>query len=136
MLGADQGRRWRRWDPLVPLPRDGALHAPRVPLDDFVERLIVTRLAAPDAADLLEHGDRPDLGALRDERTRLSTSIRQAGDDEQDRLLGRAERVRLTKRANTWIAVIDEKFRSGVNFEPLRGRRSASGRSARSSKHS
>lgn len=91
-----------------------------VPLDDFIERLIVTRLAAPDAADLLEQGDRPDLGALRDERARLSTSIRQAGDDEQDGLIGRAERVRLTKRANARIAAIDEKLRSGVNVEPLR----------------
>jgi hypothetical protein len=36
-----------------------------VSLDDFVELIIVTRLTAPDAANLREQGARPIWGAAR-----------------------------------------------------------------------
>lgn len=91
-----------------------------VPLDDFVERLIVARLERDDAVDLLVDRERPDVDALRAERRRLEVSIRQAGDDEQDGLITRPERVRLTKRANARIAELDGKLQAGANVEPLR----------------
>lgn len=89
------------------------------PLDDFVQRVIIARLSRPDAADLLDDRERHDVEELRAERRRLETAIRQAGDDEQDGLIDRAERVRLTRRANGRLAEIDEKLRSGVDTSAL-----------------
>jgi len=90
-----------------------------VPLDDFIERVIIERLSRPDAVDLLVDRERPDTEALRAERRRLEVGIRQTGDDEQDGLIDRAERVRLTKRANVRIAELDELLRSGVDTNAL-----------------
>ncbi|MGW9627642.1 recombinase family protein [Microbacterium sp. NPDC055521] len=89
------------------------------PLDEFVERVIIARLSRPDAVNLLDERERHDVSALRDERRRLEASIRQYGDDEQDGLIDRAERVRLTRRANARIAEVDEKLRSGVDTSAL-----------------
>ncbi|MEZ3155546.1 recombinase family protein [Microbacterium sp. BWR-S6Y] len=91
------------------------------PLDRFVERVIIARLARPDAVDLLDDRERGDADALRAERERLTTAIRQAGDDEMDGLIDRAERVRLTKRANGRISEIDDKLRSGADVDALAG---------------
>lgn len=90
-----------------------------VPLDEFVERVIIARLSRPDALDLLDDRERHDVDELRAERRRLETSIRQAGDDEQDGLIDRGERVRLTKRANARLSEIDEMLRSGVDTSAL-----------------
>lgn len=90
-----------------------------VPLDEFVERVVIARLSRPDAADLLDDRERHDVDALRGERRRLETAIRQAGDDEMDGLIDRAERVRLTRRANARLAEIDEKLRAGVDTSAL-----------------
>jgi hypothetical protein len=90
-----------------------------VPLDDFIERVVIERLSRPDAIDLLADRERPDTEALRAERRRLEVAVRQAGDDEQDGLIDRAERVRLTKRANTRIAEVDELLRGGVDTNAL-----------------
>lgn len=89
------------------------------PLDSFVERVIIARLSRPDALDLLVDRERPDVAELRAERRRLEVGVRQAGDDEQDGLIDRAERVRLTKRANARIATIDDLLRSGVDTNAL-----------------
>lgn len=89
------------------------------PLDDFVERVVIARLSRPDAADLLGDRERHDIEELRTERRRLETTIRQAGDDEMDGLIDRAERVRLTRRANARIAELDEKLRAGVDTSAL-----------------
>ena len=89
------------------------------PLDAFVERVVIARLSRPDAVDLLDDRERHDVDALRAERRRLETSVRQAGDDEQDGLIDRAERVRLTRRANARIAELDETLRAGVDKSAL-----------------
>lgn len=90
-----------------------------VPLDDFVERVVIARLSRPDAVDLLDDRERHDVDELRAERRRLETAVRQAGDDEMDGLIDRAERVRLTRRANGRLAEIDEKLRAGVDTTAL-----------------
>ncbi|WP_298944157.1 recombinase family protein [uncultured Microbacterium sp.] len=90
-----------------------------VPLDDFVERVVIARLSRPDAVDLLDDRERHDVDELRAERRRLETAVRQAGDDEMDGLIDRAERVRLTRRANARIAELDEKLRAGVDTTAL-----------------
>lgn len=89
------------------------------PLDDFVQRVVIARLSRPDAADLLDDRERHDVEELRAERRRLETTIRQAGDDEMDGLIDRAERVRLIRRANGRIAELDEKLRAGVDTSAL-----------------
>lgn len=89
------------------------------PLDAFVERVIIARLSRPDAAELLDDRERHDVDGLRAERRRLETAIRQAGDDEMDGLIDRAERVRLTRRANGRLADIDEKLRAGIDTTAL-----------------
>lgn len=91
------------------------------PLDAFVERVVIARLSRPDAVDLLDDRERHDVDELRAERRRLETSVRQAGDDEQDGLIDRAERVRLTRRANARIAELDEMLRAGVDTSVLGG---------------
>ncbi|KQR86508.1 recombinase family protein [Microbacterium sp. Leaf179] len=89
------------------------------PLDDFVQRVVIARLSRPDAADLLEDRERHDVEEIRAERRRLETAIRQAGDDEMDGLIDRAERVRLIRRANGRVAELDEKLRAGVDTSAL-----------------
>ncbi|MGJ0389029.1 recombinase family protein [Microbacterium sp. CGR1] len=91
-----------------------------VPLDDFVERLVVARLERPDAIDLLVDRERPDVDALRAERRRLEVSLRELGDDHDDGLVGRAEYQRRLKRLNSRVAELDGKLQAGANVEPLR----------------
>ncbi|WP_347756091.1 recombinase family protein [Agrococcus sp. ProA11] len=84
------------------------------PLDRFVEARVVQYIAAR-GADLLVERERPDVDKLRAERERLAANVRQAGDDEQDGLIDRAERVRLTKRARARIDELDAKLRAGLD---------------------
>ncbi|AZS48181.1 recombinase family protein [Microbacterium oxydans] len=91
-----------------------------MPLDDFVERLVVARLERPDAVDLLVDRERPDVDALRAERRRLEVSLRELGDDHDDGLVGRVEYQRRLKRLNARIAELDGKLQAGANVEPLR----------------
>lgn len=84
------------------------------PLDRFVETRVVHYVAAR-RADLLVNRERPDIAKLRAERERLTALVRQAGDDEQDGLIDRAERVRLTKRAKARVEEVDAKLREGLD---------------------
>lgn len=90
------------------------------PLDDFIERLVVARLAAPDAADLLIDRERPDAGALTAELTRLEAVRRELGDDRDEGLIGRAEYQRRLKRVDTRLAEVRGKLEKGAVVEPLR----------------
>lgn len=89
-----------------------------VPLDDFVERRVVQTIGAL-GADLLVTRERPDVSAITAELVRLEATVRQAGDDEQDGLIDRAERVRLTKRANARIAELRARLADGVDTSAL-----------------
>lgn len=111
--GGERGVQSYRCGSMAHFMRRGA------PLDDFIERVVIARLSRPDAVDLLADRDRPDTDALQAERRRLEVAIRQAGDDEQDGLIDRAERVRLTRRANARIAEVDELLRAGVDTNAL-----------------
>lgn len=91
-----------------------------VPLDDFVERLIIARLERDDAVDLLVDRERPDVDALRADRRRLEVSLRELGDDYDDGLVGRAEYQRRLKRLNARVAELDAKLHADANIEPLR----------------
>ena len=88
------------------------------PLDDFVERRVVQTIASL-GADLLVTRERPDVPAITAELARLEATVRQAGDDEQDGLIDRAERVRLTKRANARIGELRSKLAEGVDSTAL-----------------
>lgn len=89
-----------------------------VPLDDFVERRVVQTIATL-GPDLLVQRERPDVPAITAELARLEATVRQAGDDEQDGLIDRAERVRLTKRANGRIAELRARLAEGVDTTAL-----------------
>ena len=89
-----------------------------VPLDDFVERRVVQTIATL-GPDLLVQRDRPDVPAITAELARLEATVRRAGDDEQDGLIDRAERVRLTKRANASIAELRSRLAEGVDTTAL-----------------
>lgn len=89
-----------------------------VPLDDFVERRVVQTIATL-GADLLVTRERPDVPAITAELARLEATVRQAGDDEQDGLIDRAERVRLTKRANGRISELRARLAEGVDTTAL-----------------
>ncbi len=88
------------------------------PLDEFVERRVVQTIATL-GADLLVTRERPDVPAITAELARLEATVRQAGDDEQDGLIDRAERVRLTKRANTRVAELRSRLAEGVDTTAL-----------------
>jgi DNA invertase Pin-like site-specific DNA recombinase len=88
-----------------------------VPLDEFVENLVLARLSRPDAADLLLDRERPDIEALRAERRRLETSLDATLDEWQDGLITTPQKVRLLKRGNARIAEIDQLTMSGVNVD-------------------
>ena len=53
------------------------------------------------------------------ELARLEATVRQAGDDEQDGLIDRAERVRLTKRANARVTELRARLAEGVDTTAL-----------------
>jgi len=88
------------------------------PLDDFVERRVVQTIASL-GADLLVSRERPDVPAVTAELARLEATVRQAGDDEQDGLIDRAERVRLTKRANARVTELRARLAEGVDTTAL-----------------
>ncbi|AMG82267.1 hypothetical protein AXH82_01900 [Microbacterium sp. PAMC 28756] len=90
------------------------------PLDDFITRLVVARLAAPDAADLLIDRERPDAEALSAELTRLEAVRRELGDDRDEGLIGRAEYQRRLKRVDAKLAEVRGKLERGAVVEPLR----------------
>lgn len=90
------------------------------PLDSFVERLVIARLSAPDAADLLIDRDRPDAEALGAELTRLEAVRRELGDDRDEGLIGRAEYQRRLKRVDGRLAEVRGKLEKGAVVEPLR----------------
>lgn len=90
------------------------------PLDDFITRLVVARLAAPDAADLLVDRERPDAETLSAELTRLEAVRRELGDDRDEGLIGRAEYQRRLKRVDAKLAEVRAKLERGAVVEPLR----------------
>lgn len=90
------------------------------PLDDFIERLVIARLSADDAADLLLDRERPDAEALSAELTRLEAVRRELGDDRDEGLIGRAEYQRRLKRVDAKLAEVRGKLEKGAVVEPLR----------------
>ncbi|GAA2887050.1 hypothetical protein [Microbacterium esteraromaticum] len=90
------------------------------PLDDFIERLVVARLAAPDAADLLIDRERLDAEALSAELTRLEAVRRELGDDRDEGLIGRAQYQRRLKRVDAKLEEVRPKLERGAVVEPLR----------------
>lgn len=90
------------------------------PLDDFIERLIITRLSADDAADLLIDRERPDAEALAAELTRLEAARRELGDDRDEGLIARAEYQRRLRGLDTKLAEVRGKLDKGAVVEPLR----------------
>jgi DNA invertase Pin-like site-specific DNA recombinase len=71
------------------------------PVETFIERAVVARLSAPDAADLVavpEGG--PDVGALREEAAAIRANLEEMARDRALGLMSRAQMVAGTEAAN------------------------------------
>lgn len=94
------------------------------PIDELVTRLVVGRLSAVDAADLLVAHDSPDVPALVAERTSVQERQRQLGEEFADGALPaatlRAATDRLARRLDELNAQIAEAGRTSV-LAPLVG---------------
>lgn len=103
--------------------KDGRHHVARgaVPLDNFVERVIVARLSRPDAADLLESRDDVDVAALQTERTALHQRLEDLDDDLNEHLIDRARWLRSNEKTRAKIAEIDIHLAGAVKVNPLAG---------------
>ncbi|WDH78257.1 recombinase family protein [Microbacterium esteraromaticum] len=91
------------------------------PLDEFIERLVIARLTAPDAAGLLIDRERPDVDTLSAELTRLEAVRRELGDDRDEGLIGRVEYQRRLKRVDEKLSATRGELEAGSLVEPLRG---------------
>jgi site-specific DNA recombinase len=88
------------------------------PIDELVTNLVIGRLSAVDAADLLVVHDAPDVPALVAERTSILERQRQLGEEFADGTLPaatlRAATDRLTRRLDELNARIAEASRTSV----------------------
>ncbi len=79
------------------------------PVDDFVTRLVVARLSAPDAADLLST-ETVDVAALREESSALRVRLTELADLFADGAITAAQLARGTDRARTRLEVIEQEM--------------------------
>lgn len=80
------------------------------PVDDYVGRLVVGRLAMPDAATLLHDQDRPDVGALRDEATAVRSRLESVALEFADGDLTTAQLRVATERLRERLAEAEAKL--------------------------
>src|ERR1022692_4155918 len=89
------------------------------PVEDFIERTVIARLSAPDAADLLavpEGG--PDVAGLREEAAAIRANMEEMAADRALGLMTRPQMIAGTEAANIRLAEIgtdlDEAVRENV----------------------
>jgi site-specific DNA recombinase len=88
----------------------GHLSVAAEPRDDLVIRVVVGRLAAPDAARLLVADDGVDVAALREEAAALRTRLTELADLFADGTITAAQLARGTDRARARLAVIEQEM--------------------------
>jgi site-specific DNA recombinase len=78
-----------------------------VPVEKFIEKLVVGRLSRPDAADLIavEEGG-PDVGALREEAAAIRRNLEELAADRAVGRITRAQMLAATDRGNARLADI------------------------------
>ncbi|MET9392427.1 recombinase family protein [Streptomyces sp. NPDC006624] len=80
-------------------------------VDDFVERVVVERLARPDAVGLLRpSADDPQRGDLAARAAVLRAKLKQYGDDYADDLITRQQMIDGTARTREKLAAVEEQM--------------------------
>jgi DNA invertase Pin-like site-specific DNA recombinase len=90
-----------------------------VPVEDFIERLVIARMSRDDAADLLVvHEGGPDVAGLREEAAAIRRNLEEMAADRALGLIGRGPMLAATGRADGRLAEIgtelDEAAREDV----------------------
>jgi site-specific DNA recombinase len=90
------------------------------PVDDFIERTVIARLSAPDAADLVavpEGG--PDVARLREEAAAIRATLEEMARDRALGLMTRAQMVAGTEAANIRLAEIGRELEEAARENVL-----------------
>jgi DNA invertase Pin-like site-specific DNA recombinase len=90
------------------------------PVEDFITRLVTGRLSRPDAAGLLEAREGgPDVAALREEAAAIRRNLEELAADRALGLIGRAQLLAATTRANLRLEVIGAELDSAAKENVL-----------------
>ena len=90
------------------------------PVEDFIERIVIARLSAPDAADLLaapEGG--PDVAGLREESAAIRANLEEMARDRALGLMTRAQMVAGTEAASIRLAGIGRELEEAARENVL-----------------
>lgn len=90
-----------------------------IPLDDFIERVVVARLSAPDASELLMDRDAVNLDGLRSERLALQARMESIAGLIADGLMTTDEARAGLKRGRERIAEIDGQMSDAGRVDTL-----------------
>jgi site-specific DNA recombinase len=80
------------------------------PIDDFVTRVVLARLAQPDALDLIAARDERDVTALRVEAAALRVRLNELADSFADGVITRGQMERGTDRARTRLEIVEQEL--------------------------
>jgi hypothetical protein len=80
------------------------------PIDAFVSGAVIDRLSRPDAADLLQDTDRPDIDALRDEALAIRIRMDSLAVDFADGVLTASQLRTATERMRSSLAEIEARM--------------------------
>jgi len=107
-----------------PPGRDSGYHGhvgrQAAPVEEFIERTVIARLSAPDAADLVavpEGG--PDVAGLREEAAAIRTNLEEMARDRALGLMTRAQMVAGTEAANIRLAAIGRELEEAARENVL-----------------
>jgi hypothetical protein len=90
------------------------------PVEDFIARLVTGRLSRPDAAGLLEAREGgPGVAALREEAAAIRRNLEELAADRALGLIGRAQLLAATTRANLRVEVIGAELDSAATENVL-----------------
>lgn len=90
------------------------------PLDASIERLVIKRLSADDAGELLVDRERPDAEALNAQIKTWEAALRALAEERDDGDIGRPEYLRRRKRLDAKLAEARGKLEKGAVVQPLR----------------
>jgi DNA invertase Pin-like site-specific DNA recombinase len=91
-----------------------------VPVEDFIERLVITRMSRDDAADLLiVPEDGPDVVGLREEAAAIRRNLEEMAVDRAMGRIGRGPMLAATERADARLAEIGTELEEAAREDVL-----------------
>lgn len=89
-------------------------------VEDFIERIVIARLSAPDAADLVAvPNGGPDMAGLREEAAAIRANLEEMARDRALGLMTRAQMVAGTEAANIRLAEIGQELEEAARENVL-----------------